>query len=537
MSTGEIGTLINQGRTQEVWQRFCGFLDLTLAEFMAMQERLLHEQLQMIGKSELGRILMGDRIPASVEEFRRQVRLTVYEDYEPYFKDKREDILPEAPVVWARTSGRSGEYKWAPYTARQFKLLGEGMLTACILASSHGRGDFRLSPGDILVYNAPARPYASGYALHSLAEMFDFRFLPPIEKTEEMSFEERLAVSYKMALRHGVNLVGSISSVLMKVAESFEHGANSGGFSPQMLHPSVLWRVGRGMIRSKIQHRSLLPRDLWRVKGMLVGGTDTDIYRDRLTNYWGCEPHEMYICTEAANIMACAIWTHREMYFLPHTCFYEFIPEEEWAKTRRDPNYIPTTVLMDEVQPGTRYEVVITNFYGGAFIRYRNRDLVRFVSRQDEKNGIKLPAMVFDSRDSDVIDLAGFTGIIDEALMWRTIEDTKLPYQEWFVRKEVMDTGHAGLHLYIELTEPMRDDDIAKRISAQLEYKNQFYRDLVTMLGYAPVRVTRLPPGTFTQYVMKQRENGVDLSHWKPRHMNAPDSVRDTILGIAEELS
>jgi phenylacetate-coenzyme A ligase PaaK-like adenylate-forming protein len=537
MSTDEIGTLINQGRTQEVWQRFCGFLDLTLAEFMAMQERLLHEQLQIIGKSQLGHILMGDRIPASVEEFRRRVRLTTYEDYEPYFKDKREDILPEAPAVWARTSGRSGQYKWVPYTARQFKQLGEGMLTACILASSHERGDVTLRPGDTLVYNAPARPYASGFGLYSLAEQFDFRFLPPIEKTEEMSFEERTAVSYKMALRYGVNLVGSISSVLMKIAESFARGANSGGFNPQMLHPSVLWRVGRGMIRSKTQHRSLLPRDLWHVKGILVGGTDTDIYRDRLTNYWGCAPHEMYICTEAGNIIAGAIWTHREMYFLPHTCFYEFIPEEEWAKTRSDPNYLPATVLIDEVQLGKRYELVITNFYGGPFLRYRNHDLVRFVSLQDPKNGIKLPAIVFDSRDSDVIDLAGFTGIIDEALMWHTLEDTHLPYQEWFVRKEMMDTGHAGLHLYIELTEPVKDDDIAKRISDQLESKNQFYRDLVTMLGYMPVRVTQLPRGTFGRYVMKQREIGVDLAHWKPRHMNAPDIVRDAILGIAEERS
>jgi hypothetical protein len=505
-------------------------------EFMAIQERLLREQLQMLGKSELGRKLMGDPVPTSVEEFRRQVRLTFYEDYEPYFKDKREDVLPEAPVAWAHTSGRSGEYKWAPYTARQFRLLGEGVLSASILACSHERGDVRLRPGDILVYNAPARPYVSGYALRSIADLFDFRFLPPVEKTEEMSFEERLAVSYKMALRYGLDLVGSISSVLMKVAEGFEHGANSGGFSPAMLHPNVLWRAGRGMVRSKMQKRNLLPRDLWRVKGMMVGGTDTDIYRDRLTNYWGCQPHEIYACTEAPNIMACGIWTHREMYFMPHICFYEFIPEQEWKETRRDPGYIPSTVLLNEVQPGKRYEVVITSFYGGAFIRYRNRDLVRFVSQQDEKNGIKLPGMVFDSRDSDVIDLAGFTGIIDEALIWHTIEDTRLPYKEWFVRKEVMADGHAGLHLYIEMTEPVQDKDIAERVSAQLESRNPFYRDLVMMLGHAPVSVTQVPPGTFTQFVLKQRENGADLSHWKPRHMNASDAVRDAVMAIAQEL-
>jgi hypothetical protein len=533
--TTEVGTLINQGRLAEVWQRFCGFLDLTIDQFMAMQERLLHEQLQMIGGSPLGRALMGARIPASVDEFRRQVRLTTYEDYEPYFREKREDVLAEKPVAWAHTSGRSGEYKWAPYTARQFQLIGEGVLTAFILSNAHARGEVRIRPGDTLVYNAPSRPYTSGHALVSLAELFDFRFLPPADKTEEMSFEQRIAVSFRMALRYGVDQVGSISSVLLRVAQSFEKGANASGFSTEILHPRVIARLGRGMLRSKLAHRALLPSDLWRVKGMLVGGTDTDIYRARLQKYWGCPPHELYACTEAPNIMAVGIWTHREMYFLPHVCFYEFIPEEEWAATRRDPNYLPSTVLLDQVKPGQRYEVVLTNFYGGAFTRYRTRDLIRFVSLQDEKQGMKLPAMVFDGRDSDIIDLAGFTGMIDEGLMWRAIEDTGLPYEEWFVRKEVMADGHAGLHLYIEMREPTPDKAIAEAVNAQLARRNRFYADLANMLGYAPVLVTQVPAGVFREFTLRQREKGADLSHWKPRHMNPADAVVQNVLAIAGE--
>ncbi len=533
--TTEVGTLVDQGRFEEVWRRFCGFLDLNIEEFMAIQERLLHEQIQIVGQSPLGRVLMSERAPESVEEFRRRVRLTTYEDYAPYLKDQRDDMLAEKPVAWAHTSGRSGEYKWAPYTERQFKLLGEGVLTAFILSNARSRGEVRIRPGDTLVYNAPARPYTSGHALVSLAELFDFRFLPPADKTERMSFEERIAVSFKMALRYGIDQVGSISSVLMRVAQSFASGANSSGFSRDLLHPWVVARLARGVARSRLAKRPLLPRDLWHVKGMLVGGTDTDIYRDRLQQYWGCPPHELYACTEAPNIMATGIWTHREMYFLPHVCFYEFIPEEEWAETRRDPSYLPITVLLDQVKPGQRYEVVLTNFYGGAFLRYRTRDLIRFVSIADEKNGMKLPAMIFDSRDSDIIDLAGFTGMIDEGLMWRAIEDTGLPYEEWFVRKEVMADGHAGLHLYIEMREPVADQVIAERVDAQLTRQNRFYGDLKTMLGHIPVFVTQLPAGTFKEFTLRQREAGADLSHWKPRHMNAADAVVQTVLAIAEE--
>jgi hypothetical protein len=531
----EVSTLISHGRFNEVWQRFCGFLDLTLAEFMAMQERLLREQLQVVGDSGLGRALMGGHIPASVDEFRRQVRLTTYEDYEPYLKDQREDMLAEKPVAWAHTSGRSGQYKWAPYSARQFKLLGEGVLTAFILSNARARGDVGIRPGDTLVYNAPSRPYTSGHALVSLAELFDFRFLPPAEKTEEMSFEQRIASSFRMALRDGIDQVGSISSVLMRVAQGFASGASSSGFSTQMLHPRVLTRLGRGMIRSKWEHRPMLPSDLWRVKGMLVGGTDTDIYRARLQKYWGCPPHELYACTEAPNILATGIWTHREMYFLPHVCFYEFIPEEEWAETRRTPNYTPSTVLLDQVKVGQRYEVVLTNFYGGAFLRYRTRDLIRFVSLSDEKHGMKLPAMIFDGRDSDIIDLAGFTGMIDEGLMWHAIEDAGLLYEEWFVRKEVMGDGHAGLHLYIELREPAADKVVAERVNAQLARQNRFYGDLANMLGYAPIRVTQVPAGVFKEFTLRQREKGADLSHWKPRHMNPAETVVRDVLTIAEE--
>jgi len=59
--------LLRQGRRDEVWRKYCGFLDLSLEEFMEIQRRLLMEQLQLMSRSKLGRILMrtwrssGDR--------------------------------------------------------------------------------------------------------------------------------------------------------------------------------------------------------------------------------------------------------------------------------------------------------------------------------------------------------------------------------------------------------------------------------------------------------------------------------------------
>jgi len=119
--------LLRQGRRDEVWRKYCGFLDLSLEEFMEIQRRLLMEQIDLLSKCELGRKLLGNKVPASVEEFREIVPLTTYKDYLPYLSERKEEALAEKPITWARTSGRSGEYaaKWVPYTKRMYDKWGE----------------------------------------------------------------------------------------------------------------------------------------------------------------------------------------------------------------------------------------------------------------------------------------------------------------------------------------------------------------------------------------------------------------------------
>jgi len=525
--------LLRQGRRDEVWNKYCGFLDLSLEEFMEIQERLLMEQLQLVGRSKLGHILMGDDPPQDVEEFRRRVPLTTYEDYAPYLDEKREDVLVEKPVAWAHTSGRTGSYKWTPYTARAFTRIGEGNMTALILATARHRGEVRLEPGDVFVWNLAARPYVSGYAALSLTELFDFHYVPSVEEMEKMSFQERIQVGFQTGLRTGIDIIGSISSVLVKMGEQFAEGTSSGGFSPALLHPAVLFRLGRAWLRSRLAGRPLLPKDLWRVKGIGVGGTDTSIYRSKMIEYWGVEPHENYGCTETSGVMATQAWDRKALYFLPDTCFYEFIPESEWVRSRSDAGYIPQTVLMDEIKIGERCEVVITNFYGGPFLRYRLHDLIRFTSWQDEKTGIELPSMVFASRDADFIDLAGFTGLIDEKLVWQAIENAGIPYVEWAIRKELLDE-HAGLHLYIELKEDLLAEDVAHRVHEELKTLNPFYADLESLIEVHLLRVTLLSPGTFLRYVQERQAAGADLAHLKPPHMNASDTAMADLLRASE---
>lgn len=527
--------LIEQGRHAEVWQQYCGFLDLDVAQFMKIQERLLLEELQLVSKSILGRMLMGDEPPQTVEAFRRQVPLTTYDDYALYFDEQREDVLPEKPIAWAHSSGRGGRYKWVPYGPIVYRKLGEAALAGFLLCTARQRGEVRLRKRDVFVYNTPARPYMSAYAMRSMSDQFDFTLVPPLELAESVSFQERIELAFRMALRQGMDIVGSLSSVLLRVGERFSHGSRSLSLSRDLLHPGVIWRILRGMIRSKLQNRPLLPRDLWTLKGAMAGGTDTSIYRPQLAAYWGVEVHEQYGCTEFG-IMATQAWDRRGLYFLPDIAFYEFIPPDEWERSRQDPTYQPRTLLLSETKPGERYEIVMTSLHGGPFLRYRLHDLVQFTAPEERDPSIALPSFTIKGRTMDLIDLAGFTGVIDEQSAWRALAATGLEFAEWSLRKEV-ERDRPVLHLYIELKAPTSADEVHHRLDAELRISNPFYSDIEKMLGYNPLRVTVLPRETFLHYMYKQQAAGADLSHLKPPRLNASDAVIAQLKEIAATLA
>jgi hypothetical protein len=525
--------LIKQGRTDEVWDKYCGFLDLSLEDFMHIQERLLMEEMQLFAACELGRKIIGEKVPSSVEGFRRTVPLTEYEDYEPYLSERREDVLPQIPYLWAHTSGRSGKYKWVPYTKPAYVKLGGRMLAATILGTARKRGEIRIEEGDVLVYNIPARPYASGVGLMSVAELFRFHFVPSLEETEHMTFQERVEKSFQTALVTGIDVIGSMTAVLVKIGERFAEGAGGTRLSRHLLHPKALLRLARALVRSKLAGRPLLPKDVWSVKGVGCAGTDTFLYKDKIIYYWGVEPFEQYASTETMGTAAVQAWNKQGLFFFPDVVFWEFIPEEEWSRNREDPSYQPRTVLLNEVQPGQRYEVVITSFDGGLFLRYRMHDLVRFLSRRDEEADIDLPSMVCAGRSDGLIDLAGFTGLMDEPLVWKAIHDTGSAYEDWIIRKEVAKEG-AFLHLYIELKDDVAVEVIRQSVHENLKALNPFYADLESMLEVQPLKVTLLPQGTFQAYFMEKQAAGADLAHLKPPHMNPSDEIISDLLRLSK---
>lgn len=509
----------------KIWLKYCGFLDLALSDFMFIQKKLLSEQLELIADSELCRTIMRGKKPVTVDEFRQFVPLTTYSDYESLINEKRDISLPEKPAIWAHTSGRSGVFKWAPYTMRALARLADDTLAAFILSSALCRNDMRVQPGAKVMLNLPPVPYITGIMGMVVNQRLPYLAMPPLEEANAMAFEEKIREGFIMALSKGMDYSASIAVVLSKMGENISRSGKDGLPTWQ---PLAVLRLLKAWTKSRILGRGILPSDLWQVKGLVCGGTDTAIYRDKIKHYWGVEPLDVYVSTETGFI-AMQAWNKRDMTFIPYSNFYEFIPEQEWLKSRTDKSYIPDTILLDEVETDKIYEIVVTNFYGGAFLRYRLGDLVKITSLGDKEAGISLPQMAFHSRCDDIIDISAFARL-DEKTIWRAIESANTPYNDWIARKEYVSENPV-LHIYVEPSHNnINVEEFRQAIDAGLIKQDKGYRDLRGMIGLSPLTVTLLAKGAFETYTQRKREAGFDLSHLKPPHMNANDTILADLL-------
>jgi len=310
----------------------------------------------------------------------------------------------------------------------------------------------------------------------------------------------------------------------------------SGSLSPRgSRKPKALLRLVKGFAKSKLARRPMLPKDIWSLKGVVAGGTDTTVFRNKIKEMWGRYPLDVYAFTEAL-MVAMQTWDYQGMTFLPNLNFLEFIPEEESLKSRGRPSHQPKTVLLDEVRAGENYELVITNFLGGPLVRYRNGDMIRITSLRNEQLNIDIPQMDFHSRVDDLIDIAGFTRLT-ERIIWQAIEHTEVACKDWTVRKEVKE--HHKLHLYLELKEngSQSSEQVATAVHQQLKKLDSDYANLESFLGLMPLEVTLLPDNAFQAYRLKQQAAGANLAHLKIPHVNPSDSMLDFLINGTREVA
>ncbi|MEG0292061.1 MAG: GH3 auxin-responsive promoter family protein [Anaerovoracaceae bacterium] len=504
---------------KEIWNEYCGFLDLSIDQFMDTQLRLMEEQLNLWKNSTLGKGLLKNKNPESIDEFREMFPLTKYDDYAELLLQKREEALPDTPIIWIQTTWEGGTQpvKVAPYTKAMLNTYKNNVLACMILGTSKERGNFNVKNTDTFLYGLAPLPFATGLYPRALNDEISIKFLPPVNEAEKMSFGERNKKGFKLGLTHGIDYFFGLGSVAYFISLSLMAAKDKGSTKTKHSFRTIR-RYLRAKRICKKENRELMPKDLFSLKAFMVAGTDNNCYKDELEKLWGVRPMELFAGTEPS-IIGTETWTRNGMYFFPDTCFYEFIPEEEMEKSFEDESYIPKTCLMNQVIEGEKYELVISVLKGGAFMRYRVGDVYRCVGLRNKEDQTNIPRFKYIDRVTNIIDIAGFTRISEKTIS-NAINLSNLPIKDWTAKKEYTNNNKPFMHLYVEM-EPeafsnltVSKEILKEHLTIYFKYVDHDYKDLKLILGMDPLEITIVKCGTFLKY---QESEGKEIRRINPK--------------------
>lgn len=514
---------------QQLWDSYCGYLDLSLEEYMYIQNRLMDEQIAIWSSSALGKSILGESKPKNVSEFRRMVPLTKYEDYADILFQRSAELLPEEPVIWIETTWEGGlrPIKIAPYTRRMLDSYKRNIFAMAMLVSGKRKADFNIKPGHRFLYGGAPLPYETGLIPSLMSEEMRFEWLPDCDEYGDLPFSQRIKKGFKMAFNGGIDYFFAMGSVANYITENFDKQVSSGGGGHTKISPIIAMRYLKAKNICKKEGRKIKPVDLFHITGFACTGTDNKCYRDSLGDAWGVTPIEIAAGTESTCV-GCDTWEQRGMVLFPDSCFYEFIPESEMLKNIDNPEYIPHTVLIDEVRTGGVYEIVISVLHGGAFMRYRIGDTYRCT--EGAENG-EIPRFTYLDRIPTVIDIAGFTRITEKSIT-EVIRLSKLGIGNWIACKEY-ENNTPFLHIYLEITPEAQASDVVTKqvlnehLSVYFRYFDSDYKDLKKLLNIEPLKITVLPYGS-----IENAEN----KYKKLRRINPGEIAMKMVLEQAFEL-
>ena len=173
---------------KEIWQQYCGFLDLSMDGYMKIQRRLMEEQIRLWSNCGLGQSILKGKHPTNLDEFRKMVPLTTYEDYADVLLTKQPDMLPGNPVIWIQTTWEGGKHpiKVAPYTRSMLDTYRNNVTACLILSTSKEKGSFDVAATDKFLYALAPLPFATGLFPLALGEEIGIEFLPAVDEAVNM---------------------------------------------------------------------------------------------------------------------------------------------------------------------------------------------------------------------------------------------------------------------------------------------------------------------------------------------------------------
>ena len=352
----------------------------------------------------------------SIEDFQRMVPLSTYEDYVPYVErmihSKEKNLMFTGPNIrYCSSSGSVGKPKILPKGIKDLWNMQCIGFSCTVATASHylKKVKNKKIPPQMgpLVLILTGHPLEDGKMCNGAAQipLTYLKALTPFFCTSPNSLlypehEELIDTSYlqlRFALENSkVSYIGSL--VITLVTTMFDYlkenwemlcdDIEKGIINPNVKITPELYNEYAKKFKPNPQRAAELRREfekgfddpigprIWPKLTWAYGmvGSNLKVYVEKLRKYIGDDVpiHGMgFAAAEGFFSMATELDSDSGV-LLPHCLFFEFLPVDDDAE---DPDENVTPLLIDQLEVGKKYEIVVSNFSG--LYRYRMEDVVK----------------------------------------------------------------------------------------------------------------------------------------------------------------
>jgi len=488
----------------------------------------------------------------SISDYKKQIPFSVFDDYKESVDRMmrgEKNVLTAYPIsFYAHTSGTIGASKHIPFTERAAEIV-----RAYRSISEEAYAEYTLGKPPCMpsapkmLYLATAR---EGHAPDGTQiTNFSGRFI--IEHKEELQkiaiepelifCDEQMDLPYLFALYalKEKELTGICAPFMAAVSDFFcyieKHWEDlcqdieEGVLRPDDRTSSFLLnRLGAELHPDAERARELrkifqvgldrpIAAEIWPslryVQAIGAGGFSS--YTRIVRRFIGDIPIHMSVYAASEGLFGVSVQMNSPEYvMIPESGYYEFIPEEDADLSE---TFLRThTLEMDQLQPGKKYELVVTNLSG--FYRYRIGDVVTV-------NGYfgQSPVICFSYRRHQILNIAGEK--THEDMIQYAMDSLKkrvhINIVEWSACADY-STSPARYLLFMETDpeiEPYKKQKIRNLLEEKLSEASEYYAHYRQEEKLGPLKLILLQPQTFALYRDVQIWNGASPNQLKLIHV------------------
>lgn len=533
--------------------QFCGHLGNIVfrvssrytADPMPNQQQLLEMLMQKNAATEYGKKYGFEKI-TTFEQYQDCVPLTSYEDYEPYIErmlNGEQGLITYKKIKrYVQTSGSAGKPKLIPLCGKaiwNFQIMGFCAPMGSSLNYYKQRGEELPAQRSFLLIEVVNKDLPNGNKSSCLSAL-PFNLLRPFssffsvtpkeifypEKPDETDmnyFKLRFALENEGVTALTAALVTYIESMFeyleknwQILVDDIEKGTiDSSVRCPEQLRKKLLRKCRPNPERAAWLRREfekgfdtpIAPRiwpELAWTSAMRSGSLA--LFAEKLKKYCGDLPFNNtgYVASESLMAMPLEM-SATDGVLLPKSCLFEFLPVGAPEGTR--------PLLLDQLEVGKDYEVIITNLAG--LYRYRMYDVVRVTGYYQ-----KTPKVEFLYRSNLVLNITG-EKTTQKMLDWavdKACAEVGMQYDRFCFEGVLQDGQTPYYNILFEA--PEADAEVRAKIGPVLDKylrESNLYIDVRRREDVlACPQVQFLIPGTFDAYTQSLREKGVNINQVKP---------------------